>query len=256
MGGTDRSIRILPRHVFPGSAIASDPAKECPLVKKPILLGAVVAILAGASFARPVQAQNQPAAGPEIPHRVGLIDMAYVFNEYEKFTALKQELQTAIESSDAQARAMIEQLQVIQQQLTSGQLAENSPEYARLEADFLRQQTDLETYRKVQQREFLKREAEIYKTVYLDVEHAVGMFAQHYQYTLIMRFNRAEVTSAANPQEIIQSLNRQVVYYRPGDDITDDILGYLNAEYRRQAGAPAAGGQPAAQPGTTPRPPQ
>ena len=44
-------------------------------------------------------------------------------------------------------------------QLTSGQLSESSPEFARLEADFLRQQTDLEAYRKVQQREFLKRRA-------------------------------------------------------------------------------------------------
>jgi outer membrane protein len=227
-------------------------------VKKPILLGAVVAILAGAAFSQPVQAQNQPAAAaPELPHKVGLIDMAFVFNEYEKFTALKAELQAAITASDNEARAMIEQLQVIQQQLTGGTLAEDSADYARLEADFLRQQTELETYRQVQQRQFLKREAEIYKTVYLDVEHAVSMFATHYQYTLIMRFNRAEVDSAENPQEIIQSLNRQVVYYRQGDDITDQILGYLNSEYRRQAGTAAtpAATQPAAQ-GNTPRPPQ
>lgn len=225
-------------------------------MKKPILFGAVIAILAGAAFSRPVQAQGQPAAGPEIPHKVGLIDMAFVFNEYEKFTALKEELQAAIQASDGEARAMIEQLQLIQQQLTSGQLSESSPEYARLEADFLRQQTDLETYRKVQQREFLKREAEIYKTVYLDVEHAVGMFASHYSYTLIMRFNRAEVTSAENPQEIIQSLNRQVVFYRPGDDITDQILGYLNSEYRRQAGTAAPAATPPAAQGNQPRPPQ
>jgi outer membrane protein len=222
-------------------------------VKQTILLGAVAAILAGSAFSRPALAQGTESA-LDIPHKVGLIDMAYVFNEYEKFRAMKEELQASIAESEAQAQAMLEQLQLLEQQISSNTLAQNSPELSRLETDFLQQQAALQAFQRSKQVDFMRREAEMYKNVYLDVEHAVGMFADYHHYTLIMRFNRAEVTTAGNPQEIIQSLNRQVVYYRQGDDITDQILGYLNSQFREQTGS-AAPAQPSPQ-GNSPRPPQ
>ena len=83
--------------------------------------------------------------------------------------------------------------------------------------------------------EFLRAEADIYKTVYLEVQDAVTMYAEHYNYTLIMRFNRAKVEDAENPQEIIQSMNRPVVYYNDQDDLTEPILQYLNNQYGRTA---------------------
>lgn len=181
------------------------------------------------------------AAQPAGPHQIGLIDMAQVFKEYEKFKALSEDLRAQVQESDAEAQAMVQALQQTQATMSSGTYAAGSPEYQQLEQRLIEQQTEIENFRKVKQLEFLRKEAEIYKTVYLEVQDAVGMYARHYKYTLIMRFNRSKVEDATNPQEIIQSMNRPVVFYKPNDDLTDPILNYLNQQYMSAGGGSPTG---------------
>ncbi|MCA9029926.1 MAG: OmpH family outer membrane protein [Planctomycetaceae bacterium] len=175
----------------------------------------------------------QPAAGQApAKHQVGLIDMAHIFKNYQKFTTLTESLQSEIQKADEQGQQLVEQIKTQQQVLTSGNLVEGSPEFAAAEAKLLEMQTSVQTFQRKNQRDFLKKEADIYKTVYLEVEDAVGRYAQYYNYTLILRFNRQSVDSAENPREIITGMNRQVVYYRTSDDITDRILEFLNSEWQ------------------------
>ena len=166
--------------------------------------------------------------------------MAHVFKEYDKFKALSDGLRAEVEASDEEAKVRIEELQSIQAQLTSGTLTQGSAEYNALEQRLVSKSSELETFRKMKQRDFLRAEADIYKTVYLEVQDAVQKYARYYKYTLIMRFNRDKVEDADNPQEIIQSMNRPVVYHRAEDDLTDPILNFLNGEYSKTAGRTAA----------------
>jgi len=218
-------------------------------VKKLILCSAVVAIAAGV-FLSTRDLHGQAGERPSV-HQVGLIDMAFVFKNYDKFKASTEALQADIKAADDKAKAQVDAMKNLQEKLTS--LTSGSADRQKVEADLIGMQTKLETFRKTSQLDFLRREADIYKTVYLEVAGAVEQYSKHYKYTLVMRFNRAPVESADNPQEIIQSMNRQVVYYRAQDDITDQILGYLNEQFKANGGsaAPAAratnaaGGNPA-----------
>lgn len=171
------------------------------------------------------------------PHKIGLIDMAHVFKNYQKFTALTEALQREVESSDGQARSLIEQLQQIEKQLTSGDLQEGSPDFVRLETQMVEVQTRLQSLRQTAQREFLRKEAELYKTVYLEVEEMVRRYATHFNYTLVMRFDRKSVGEAENPRDIINGMNRQVLYYHQQDDLTDPILEVMNDVWRKQQAA-------------------
>jgi outer membrane protein len=209
-------------------------------VKKLYVCLAAAAFIAGTWLPSDVRAQDKPAtAAAATPHQVGLIDMAHVFKEYEKFKALSEALRAEVETSEGQAKAALQELQQLQAQLTEGTLKEGTPEYTAIEQKIVQGSTELETFRKVKQREFLRKEADVYRTVYLEVQSAVEKYARYYKYTLVMRFNRGDVESAENPQEILQSMNRPVVYHRGEDDLTDPILNYLNNEYRKTAGAPA-----------------
>ncbi len=195
-----------------------------------------------------VHAQDKPAAAAASPHQVGLIDMAHVFKEYDKFKALSAALRAEVETSETQAKAALQELQQLQAQLSGGTLKEGTPEYTAIEQKIVQGSTELETFRKVKQREFLRKEADIYRTVYLEVQGAVEKYARYYKYTLVMRFNRGTVENAENPQEILQSMNRPVVYHRGEDDLTDPILNFLNGEYKKTAGATAAPAANAAAP--------
>lgn len=209
-------------------------------MKKLFVCFAVATASAGFAMA-PVQAQEKPkaaAAAAAPTHQVGLIDMAHVFKNYDKFKSMTEDMQADAKKAQSDAEAMVEQMKQIQTAMQG--LQEGSADYIKNETAILTLQTKLESFRKVQQREFLRKEAEIYKTVYMEVQEAVQKYAKYYKYTLVLRFNRQSVDAAENPQEIITSMNRQVVHYNEQDDLTDPILSFLNDEYKKSTGGAAA----------------
>src|SRR5690606_14114952 len=206
-------------------------------VKKLIAGAVTVAVLTSLFVAsEPIHGQQGAAEAPTA-HKVGLIDMAEVFKEYEKFKTLRESLQAEIDKSEAQAKAMIQEMQKLQEQAKSGQFKQDSPQFKQLEQQLIAKKSELEAFRASQQREFLRKESEISKQVYLETQDMVKLYANHFGYTLIMRFNRNSVETAENPQEVIQSMNRQVVFHRAGDDITDPVLKQLNSQYAKQTAA-------------------
>ena len=134
---------------------------------------------------------------------------------------------------------MAEKVKTLQAQLKSGQLKEGSPGYIAKEKELIQLTSDFEVFRKGAQREFLRKESQIYKTVYMEVVDAVQKYAEYYNYTLVMRFSRDELQDDAEPQEVLQRMNKQVVFHRGEDDITLSVLDYLNRRYKQTAGAPA-----------------
>ncbi|HWL06806.1 MAG TPA: OmpH family outer membrane protein [Planctomicrobium sp.] len=177
---------------------------------------------------------NVRAADPApAPHQIGLIDMAHIFKNYEKFKDQTTGLQKAAEEAEAKAQSMMEQGKQGQEQLKNLQVG--TPEYTRIESELIKLKTELETFRQVEQQKIVRQQAEVYKTIYLEVQDLVNRYAGHYKYTLVIRFNRGDVADAGNPNAIIQNMNRQVVYYQPQDDITEPILNHLNDQYRKTA---------------------
>lgn len=206
-----------------------------------LCLGLTLSLLPATASA---QGGGQPAASSQPKRSIGLIDMALLFKEYKKFGDLREQLRNDIKASDEQAKAMGEQLQALQRQLKDGTYKEGSPEYQQLESKLISQGTQFETYRKTQQRDFLRRESKIYKDVYMEVVEAVGQYAAYYNYDVIVRFSRESIEETDNAQELIQNMNRQIVWHNTssGIDITDAVLKYLNQRYTPVANKPAEGG--------------
>ncbi len=194
------------------------------------------AALSSPSFAQTPQVKN---------HQVGLIDMAHVFKNYEKFTALTDALQQEITQRETGLISKVDEARQIQEKMKEQE--PGSEEFEKLEGDFLTLQADLKKVQLKNQREFMKREAELYKSLYLETRNAVDKYAQYYNYTLILRFDRSGVASADDPQAIVEGLNQQVLYHRNRDDLTDPILNYLNEQWRRSQKQAAAPSTPSAQ---------
>ena len=197
------------------------------------ILSAVVAGVAFTGlFAYDAVAQQSTAAAPT---KVGLIDMAEVFRDYEKFSALREDLKNEMVRMDAAAKPKIEELKSLQQQLQSGQLAQGSPERDAVETKLIGISTQLEALRKKAQVDVMRKESEIYKDIYLEVQDTVAKFAEFKQYDMIIRFNSSDLGEAANPQAVLQQMNRQVVFHKPSDNITAPVVQYLNKTYAKTA---------------------
>lgn len=229
-------------------------------MKQVLLSAAAVAVLSGVlAFPATAWGQTRPAAGgtaapaAKVPHQVGLIDMAYVFKNYSKFDALRADLKTEIEDGEAKMKAMVEEIQQIQ--ATMKTFAEGSDKFTNAEKQLAGKSAEAEAFRRAMQRDFLKKESQIYHTVYMEVSDAVRRYAEHFQYTLVIRFTRDDLNTD-NPQELIQGMNRQVVYHRGEDDITLSVVEFLNRNYEKASGgaarAPATTARPAAN-GAAPR---
>jgi len=199
----------------------------------PLVLSAVVFAVAAP---RAVQAQNQKTA----PHKVGLIDMAHIFKNYEKFKDLREDLKKEIESSDARSKQMVAQVQELQKKMKDPTYKKDSPQQKQWRSQLIDLTGKYQLFRQQEQERFLDKEAQIYKTVYLEVTDAVAIYAKYYKFTLVLRWNKAGVRSQKDPKAILNGMNRLVIYSQPGDDITDAILEHLNGQYRKTARAPRA----------------
>lgn len=216
-----------------------------------------IAVLAGlsglattsfSSFATKAWGQ-QGQKSASIPHKVGLIDMAEVFNKYEKFKLLREGLKAEVTASDQirQQRAM--QIKTLQGQLKSGTYSQDSPDYSKLEKKLIGLTAEYESFRKSEQRKFMRKETQIFKTIYLEVSDAVRLYTHYNDYTLIIRYSRKSLDEAEKPNEVLQHMNQLVVVSREEDDITKQVLDYLNRKYNsasanNKSQPPRTGNQP------------
>lgn len=194
-------------------------------MRKLILAATGLICLAGGShfLSATRAAPKEPA--DDAPHRVGLIDIGYVFEHYEKLKYLNEEI--TIDMKDAQAKftAKAKKGQDMQEQLK--QLNEGSADYTALENKLIKLAAELETEKKMLQSEFQKKRAKMVHQVYLEVYDAVEKFCNHHKFTVIIRFSRADLNST-DPNRVNQLMNQIVVYHRKRDDLTDGVLKYLN----------------------------
>lgn len=212
-------------------------------MKKAIALAAATAVMAAVwgSLGSMLHAQA-PEGAASLPHKVGLIDMGYVFKNYEKFKTLRADLEAEMKQVVEKDQVDSQKIKKLQSdlQLLGKTHNESSPEYQRKEKELADAVASYQTSRKLLERDFMRKEAEIFKTTYLEVADFVKKYAEWRHYTLVMRFNRDEIDDSQNIQETMQQMNRQVIYYQPQDDISDEIIKYLNQAYQRTAGAGAA----------------
>ncbi len=202
------------------------------------------------AYQSPLTAQEAAPAAPAAdrsPSRVGLIDMALVFEGYDKFKVLRDELSAEIEKSDAEAKVMVERMQQKQKDLQESGLQPGSPEYEQAERGLLDAKGEFESFRAATQRRLARRESDMFKVIYADASGMVQRYAEHVGYTVVIRFDSKGIEDETAPAEAVQRMNKQVVYHRPENDITKIVLSALNREYAsRRTATPARAASSAA----------
>lgn len=180
--------------------------------------------------------QAQTPAAPKKGHRIGLIDMAHVFQKYKKFEDLRNGLQGEIEKSDAEAKTKVERLQKMQTEIKKYDAG--GAQYEQYEKQILEEKGEFDAFRAATQRRLARRESEMFKIIYTDVTAAVKLYAEYAEFDCVMRYNRKGIDDTTNPQEAVQTMNKTFIFSKPENDITDTVLDYLNKQYGR-TGTPA-----------------
>jgi len=154
--------------------------------------------------------------------------MARVFKEYNKFEDMRASLKAEMETALAEAKAIAAKAEKVKEELKL--LKPGSAEYIKREADLAQLSSDFETKRKLANVQYQRKEAEIFQDIYVDAVKVIKLYAGHFKYSMVMRFNSAELDKT-NPSSLANGLNKLVIFHRPQDDITDAVIDYLNRQY-------------------------
>ncbi len=192
-------------------------------------IAAVIGVLCLSTYAgrQGTAAPGRPAA---LPTKIAFVDLEHVLQNYKKLDDLRQPLKEAFSEADAKARAIVEQANKITEEMKSSEIETGSPEYVELESKYISLSTRFEAHKASSKKTLERKDAQIIRTVYLEITQMLKEFAETNGYTLIMQFSRDAMTTQ-DLNKTKQKLSSSVVCNSGADDITDLVLAELTARY-------------------------
>jgi Skp family chaperone for outer membrane proteins len=208
-------------------------------VTKTHLLAAISGCLLAAGLAVfTAVAQTGPARGATAPQgaapRVAMLDVSYIFKNHTGFKAQTAQMRAQVDQAKARMKGEEEALTKMIQALKNMQ--PGSAEYKQLEEQTARRRADAQIQLQLQNKEFMVKEANIYHDIYQEIEADVAYFAQQNGIDAVLRFN-GDPVEKDQPNQILRNVNKQVVWFSQGLDITPNILDRLNKRYGQNPGA-------------------
>jgi len=204
---------------------------------------AVIATVAAGFVAAPALAQAPAAAaaprasGSPAAH-TAVIDVGYIFKNHARFKSAMDKMKDEVLAAENSLKAERDRINGLMEQLKGFNVG--TLEYKKLEAEVAKAQGDFNVNAQLQKKDFMDREANVYKQVYAEIEQAVSQFARQHGIAVVHRFDGDPVDST-DRNRILGNITRSIVYHDPQIDITPDVLRMLNAT--PVAGAPAASQQ-------------
>lgn len=172
-----------------------------------------------------------------------MLDVSFVFKNHTGFKARTASLRTEVEQAQQRIKEEKESItKMIQDLKDLSKTKPGSMEVSQFEERIARRQADLEIQSRLQNKDFMQKEAQIYHAIYQELEEEVGYLATQNRIDAVLRFN-GDPVDGDQPNEIIRNVNKQVVWFAQDLDITKIILDRLNRKYgganpTREAGRP------------------
>lgn len=172
-----------------------------------------------------VQAQDKKEAGGSL--RVCVINVQQVFKDNTKFKNLMESLKGSVEAKDKELRAKDEERRG---KIASVQTIKVQADRDRIEKEVRDLEFEMKKTQTRYQQEFMQREADIYSAVYKDMTDLLSQYCQYNQIHLVLR--SASDSDPSNPQAVLQTVYRDVVYNHPNLDLTKVITEGLNTSQK------------------------
>jgi Skp family chaperone for outer membrane proteins len=159
------------------------------------------------------------------PHRVAVVDVAYIFKNHPGIKAQVAKVEGELKAYDAELKVKREQLQSIAAKLKT--LSPGSPEYASLEEQFAGMDSKLRLDMARKRKELADAEAKIYFQNYQQIAAGVKFLANHYKIDLVLRYN-SEDMKQENGESVIRGVMKNIVYHDDSLDMTPGVMQYLD----------------------------
>jgi Skp family chaperone for outer membrane proteins len=198
---------------------------------------AAVAVSLGATSTMQAQAQTPNPAGANAPKfGVAVVDIPYIFKNYDKFRATSDIMKKEMETIDADVKA--ERTNIAKTEQLRNTFNAGSAEYKKHDEELARMMAEFQLKTTKLQKDFMERQAKLYYQTYLEVVSAVSKYAQSHNIGMVMRFN-GEPVDPLKREDVMRDINKQVVH-QERIDITPDVLLLLNRETQPRTAQPGS----------------
>lgn len=190
-----------------------------------------------------VRREAPAAAADDAPHRIGVVDVEYIFEKYDKVKVEFEEIKADIQQTDEKLKGMQRNGQELFEELKT--LKEGTPEHKAKQERLNLIQAQWDAKRKSAQTDFKREQARMQLTIYQEIQDAVKAVATHNNITLVVKVSRNEAGSTSDPQRTQMMMAQACIFHRKQDDMTDTVLNLLNKKYLRENPEAASNIRPA-----------
>ena len=169
------------------------------------------------------------------PLVIGSIDVEKVLKEYDKVKVASENVRAemlarhnSLMAIASEAKAKAEECE----RMTPG-----SPDAKKCEDKLTQLKAQFEASRENAQREFTQKEAEMMASIYNEVSAMTKGVAMQRGMTFVVKYSDA-LASGSEPNSVMATMSRTVLFADPSSDITPYVIHYLNQRYR-ESGGPA-----------------
>lgn len=189
------------------------------------VMGVAGLLVGSALLLPPVQAQ-QAAGGI----RIFVIDVNKVFKDYTKYQSMTEGLKADIEAKEKELRATEN---IMRSKVEEMKALKSKADQERVEKELADLKFGFEKSRRNYQEELVRKEADIYSTVYKEMSDLLEAYCGENGIHMVLRLRAdTEGEGGDNPQAVMQTLSKQVVYHHPNLDLTEVIASGLNARMK------------------------
>jgi Skp family chaperone for outer membrane proteins len=192
-----------------------------------------VAMAQNPSGARP------PVAGP----RLALLDTAKIFKTNPRFKLQMDEMKRDVQAAEQKVKGERDEIVKLSNEGLAT-FTKGTQQYAEMEEQLANRQAKLSVDIQRMKIDLMQREAMIYHNVYQEIWQATDYFCRQNSIDMVLKFN-AEPVDVQRPDSVLAFINKPVVWYDPGLDITEAILRDVNRPVAANPGADQRGAQPA-----------
>ena len=207
------------------------------MTKSHVLAATAAIVFAAGLIVSDVQAQQQvgyrPTQAPAAVGPVALLDVSRVFKNHSRFKSSMEAMKAQVQQIEAQVKTEKETLRKMAEQLQ--ELQSGSPDYKQLEEQAVKRNSDLQVWMQLQRKDLMQQESKIYHNAYTEIQQEVESVAAARGFALVIRFNGEDV-DRQKPDDVLRDINKSVIWFNRGLDITDEVLarieqrsGYNNA---------------------------
>jgi len=185
---------------------------------KHLFLAACLLVIATVA---PALSQEKAA---ESPLPIGLVNIEKIAQQYKPFLKQVAELQEQTKELQSSVTLKQSELQGVGTELQKA--AQGTAEFQKLQNQYVRLQRELQTFAQEGQQKIRDKDFKNSLALHRELDQVLKPYCKAKGLKLVVRIQNSSLDENQNPQQILQAINRAVLY-EDGLDITDDVLKLL-----------------------------